>query len=79
MIARLPQRVQLLGYRLAVKQVSSGELAQVVKDARPLEGAWDDETRTIYIWKRLSQKDKRRVFLHELSHALIDVASWNDQ
>ena len=79
MMSRLPQRVRLLGYRLAVKQVPSGELARIAKDARPMEGLWDDETRTIYIWKRLSQKDKQRVFLHELSHALIDVANWNSQ
>jgi Zn-dependent peptidase ImmA (M78 family) len=46
-----------------------------LSDFRPpadADGIWDDETKTIYIRKRLPMTRRRYILAHELGHAWLD-------
>lgn len=67
---RIPSRVVLpFGYRIAVRQLTDLEMDERDRNA---DGVWDDETRTIYIRKRLPITRRRYILAHELGHAWLD-------
>ena len=67
---RIPSRVVLpFGYRIAVRQLTDLEMNERDRNA---DGVWDDETRTIYIRKRLPITRRRYILAHELGHAWLD-------
>lgn len=70
MIARIPTRVILpFGYRISVRQLTAVEMDK--QDANS-DGIWDEETKTIYIRKRLPVTRRRYILAHELGHAWLD-------
>lgn len=75
---RMPRRVHIGPYQLAVKLVSATELESVMEGRADAAGAWDDETDTIYILRSLSAKQRWRTFYHELQHAIPDLALRHD-
>jgi len=69
-IARIPTRVILpFGYRISVRQLTAVEMDK--QDANS-DGIWDEETKTIYIRKRLPVTRRRYILAHELGHAWLD-------
>jgi len=79
-MARIPRVIHILDYKIPVKLVSRTELREVAgmhkEDTRTIEGCWGDETPTIFILKDLPIKKQRSVLIHELQHALVDIADW---
>lgn len=69
-LLRIPRRVVLpFGYRISVRQLSDAEMDKRDQNA---DGIWDDETKTIYIRKRLPVTRRRYILAHELGHAWLD-------
>ena len=69
-LLRIPFRVVLpFGYRISVRQLSDGEMDKRDENA---DGIWDDETKTIYIRRRLPVTRRRYILAHELGHAWLD-------
>jgi len=69
-LLRIPHRVVLpFGYRITVRQLSDTEMDKRDENA---DGIWDDETKTIYIRKRLPVTRRRYILAHELGHAWLD-------
>ena len=67
---RIPSRVVLpFGYRISVRQLSDTEMDRRDSNA---DGIWDDETKTIYLRKRLPVTRRRYILAHELGHAWLD-------
>lgn len=67
---RIPARVVLpFGYRISVRQLTDTEMNKRDTNA---DGIWDDETKTIYIRKRLTMTRRRYILAHELGHAWLD-------
>jgi Zn-dependent peptidase ImmA (M78 family) len=68
---RLPGIVHLpFDFRIKIRPVGRKVLnAKGLSDA---DGGWCVDERTIYIFSRLSGREKRYVLGHELVHALID-------
>lgn len=67
---RIPKSVVLpFGYRITVRQLSDSEMDKLDANA---DGIWDDETKTIYIRKRLPVTRRRYILAHELGHAWLD-------
>ncbi|TKB79567.1 MAG: ImmA/IrrE family metallo-endopeptidase [Nitrospira sp.] len=67
---RIPSRVVLpFGYKITVRQLTDQEMNERDRNA---DGVWDDETRTIYIRKRLPITRRRYILAHELGHAWLD-------
>ena len=57
------------GYRISVRQLSDSEMDKRDTNA---DGIWDDESKTIYIRKRLPVTRRRYILAHELGHAWLD-------
>jgi hypothetical protein len=67
---RLPSRVVLpFGYRISVRQLSDTDMDRRDPNA---DGIWDDDTKTIYLRKRLPVTRRRYILAHELGHAWLD-------
>lgn len=67
---RIPNQVVLpFGYRISVRQLSDAEMDKRDPNA---DGIWDDETKTIYVRKRLAVTRRRYILAHELGHAWLD-------
>mgnify|MGYP003345644861 FL=1 len=67
---RIPTRVVLpFGYQISVRQLTDTEMDK--RDANA-DGIWDDESKTIYIRKRLPVTRRRYILAHELRHAWLD-------
>jgi Zn-dependent peptidase ImmA (M78 family) len=67
---RIPTKVVLpFGYQISVRQLTDTEMDK--RDANA-DGIWDDETKTIYIRKRLPMTRRRYILAHELGHAWLD-------
>ncbi|MBI3355883.1 MAG: ImmA/IrrE family metallo-endopeptidase [Nitrospirae bacterium] len=67
---RIPSRVVLpFSYRISVRQLSDAEMNKRDENA---DGIWDDDTKTIYIRKRLPVTRRRYILAHELGHAWLD-------
>lgn len=67
---RIPTRVVLpFGYKISVRQLTDTEMDK--RDANA-DGIWDDESKTIYIRKRLPMTRRRYILAHELGHAWLD-------
>jgi Zn-dependent peptidase ImmA (M78 family) len=72
-MTRLPKKIHFpFGYVCLVKQVSDKQMKEVVEDEDGADGAWDVETRTIFIRQTLPMKRKRYVLGHELGHSFLD-------
>jgi Zn-dependent peptidase ImmA (M78 family) len=70
MAMRIPSRVILpFGYRISVRQLSDTEMDRRDSNA---DGIWDDESKTIYLRKRLPVTRRRYILAHELGHAWLD-------
>lgn len=54
------------------------ELAECDADDVTPNGLWDDEHEVIYIGQWLPWKEKRKVFWHELRHAVADLEYWGE-
>lgn len=69
-LSRIPSRIVFpFGYRISVRQLSDAEMNKRDADA---DGIWDDETKTIFIRKRLPVTRRRYILAHELGHAWLD-------
>jgi Zn-dependent peptidase ImmA (M78 family) len=69
-LLRIPCRVVLpFGYRISVRQLSDAEMDKRDENA---DGIWDDDTKTIYIRRRLPVTRRRYILAHELGHAWLD-------
>jgi len=69
-LLRIPRRVVLpFGYQISVRQLSDAEMDK--RDANA-DGIWDDDTKTIYIRRRLPVTRRRYILAHELGHAWLD-------
>ncbi len=67
---RIPNQVVLpFGYRIPVRQLSDAEMDMRDSNA---DGIWDDDTKTIYVRKRLPVTRRRYILAHELGHAWLD-------
>jgi hypothetical protein len=67
---RMPSRVVLpFGYRISVRQLSDTDMDRRDPNA---DGIWDDDTKTIYLRKRLPMTRRRYILAHELGHAWLD-------
>ncbi len=67
---RIPNQVVLpFEYRITVRQLSDAEMDKLDENA---DGIWDDDTKTIYIRKRLPVTRRRYILAHELGHAWLD-------
>ncbi|WHZ16706.1 MAG: hypothetical protein OJF52_003556 [Nitrospira sp.] len=67
---RIPNKVILpFGYHITVRQVTDSEMDR--QDANA-DGIWNNETKTIYIRKRLPVTRRRYILAHELGHAWLD-------
>jgi hypothetical protein len=67
---RMPSRVILpFGYRISVRQLSDTDMDRRDPNA---DGIWDDDTKTIYLRKRLPMTRRRYILAHELGHAWLD-------
>ncbi|WHZ24177.1 MAG: hypothetical protein OJF47_003289 [Nitrospira sp.] len=67
---RIPNKVILpFGYHITVRQVTDSEMNR--QDANA-DGIWNNETKTIYIRKRLPVTRRRYILAHELGHAWLD-------
>ena len=67
---RIPNQVVLpFGYRISVRQLSDAEMDKRDPNA---DGIWDDETKTIYVRKRLPVTRRRYILAHGLGHAWLD-------
>ncbi len=70
---RPPRTIQVLGRTIAVRQVTAEEMKDVVADNDGAYGAWDCDTSTIYVLKKLPSGKKNRAFWHEIQHCLVDL------
>lgn len=73
---RLPSLIRLpFGYNVKVVQVSQRRMRELtdVEPGNVVCGLWFVESRTIYIWNKLSPKEKRSTLWHELQHVLVDA------
>ena len=77
-LPRLPKKIKILNYEIDIRLASLEEIRDVVSDHEGAEGAWDMDVSTIYLLRGLSLKQKRKVFLHELQRALIDLMAKED-
>lgn len=69
-VTRIPTRVILpFGYRISVRQLTDAEMDKQDSNS---DGIWDEETKTIYIRKRLPVTRRRYILAHELGHAWLD-------
>lgn len=69
-MVRIPTRVVLpFGYHISVRQVPDSDMDRRDPNA---DGIWDNETKTIYIRKRLPVTRRRYILAHELGHAWLD-------
>jgi Zn-dependent peptidase ImmA (M78 family) len=69
-VLRIPSQVLLpFGYRIAVKQLSDAEMDKRDPNA---DGIWDEDSKTIYIRRRLAVTRRRYILAHELGHAWLD-------
>jgi Zn-dependent peptidase ImmA (M78 family) len=69
-LLRIPSRVVLpFGYRITVRQLSDSEMDKRDENA---DGIWDDDTKTIFIRRRLPVTRRRYILAHELGHAWLD-------
>lgn len=67
---RIPTRVVLpFGYQISIRQLTDTEMDK--RDANA-DGIWDEDSRTIYIRKRLPMTRRRYILAHELGHAWLD-------
>jgi hypothetical protein len=77
---RIPKKVRLpLGLVVTIKQVSPKEMGELFEgelkeDEEPPDGAWESNDHILYIDKTLSPRRKGYVVLHELGHAVHDLA-----
>jgi Zn-dependent peptidase ImmA (M78 family) len=62
----------VLGRLVEVRMVTTEEMRDVVADHDGAKGAWDADTRTIYLLKSLSPAARNRTFWHEVQHMLVD-------
>ena len=73
---RVPKRLNLgYGNIIKVSLVSQDRLKDVGRTGEPLDGLWDDVSRTLYIDKNLSAEGRKQAFYHELIHIINDVAA----
>lgn len=73
---RVPKRLNLgYGNIIKVSLVSQDRLKDVGRTGEPLDGLWDDVSRTLYIDKNLSAERRKQAFYHELIHIVNDVAA----
>jgi hypothetical protein len=70
---RPPRTLQVLGKTVVVKQVTAEEMKDVVADNDGACGAWDCDTATIYVLRKLPPLKKQRAYWHEVFHCLIDL------
>jgi len=63
--------IPILGRKISVRHVSEKELAQLTKEPDCL-GFFDGNT--IFICASLTQEQARRILLHELSHAILNIS-----
>lgn len=69
---KIPRRVVLdENFVVPIRQVAPTVLSGIIGQGKV--GAWDNDNKTIWIDKTISQKRKWKVFRHELHHALIDA------
>ncbi len=73
----LPRVVHLpFGFAVRVRVTTAAEMARACRwslaEAQAVEGAWDWDSRTIYVRSALPPKRKRYVLAHELQHAVTD-------
>ena len=67
---RIPRRVVFpFGYHIIVRQVTDSDMDRRDPNA---DGIWDNDTKTIYIRKRLPVTRRRYILAHELGHAWLD-------
>ena len=69
-MSRIPHRVVFpFGYHITVRQVTDSDMDRRDPDA---DGIWDNDTKTIYIRKRLPVTRRRYILAPELGHAWLD-------
>ena len=67
---RIPHKVVLpFGYHIMIRLVTDSEMDRQDVNA---DGIWDNESKTIYIRKRLPVTRRRYILAHELGHAWLD-------
>ena len=73
---RVPKRINLgYGNIIKVSLVAQDRLKLIGRTGEPLDGIWDDVSRTLYIDKNLSAESRKQTFYHELIHIVNDVAA----
>lgn len=76
---RIPRRIAFpFGHVVQIREVSVKEMRDLEEAADdedwPTEGLWIVEEETVYVLKKLPPRRKRYTVLHELGHALLDIA-----
>jgi len=67
--------LQLLGRKIKIKHVTMAELREIYPDnTEEVWGWYAPMEYTIYLYSGLEEEGYKRVLLHELTHALIDIS-----
>ena len=73
---RVPKSINLgYGNIIKVRLVSQSRMKLIGRAEEPLDGMWDDVSRTMYIDKNLSAERRKQTFYHEMLHVINDVAA----
>ena len=76
---RLPKKVDFGIAVIHIQQVTPKQMADkcdLDEGEMPPDGAWDADSDTIYILKKLPLQRKREVLFHEMVHAAMDNHYW---
>ena len=81
-IRRLKSKIDLGLGVIPIILVSPAQMrdhADCEEDDVTPNGLWDHDLEVIYIGKWLPWKEKRKVFWHELRHAVADLEYWGEE
>lgn len=68
------KEIRALGRRIEIRYVSKAELKELdPEDGEDFYGFYSNSEYTIYLWSGLSPEASKRVLLHELMHAMLDM------